>query len=230
MDIQVNRIQKAFKDKVVLEDISFEIASGTVCGLLGINGAGKSTLMKILCGLERADQGEVLFDREPLTANGQMNDRLGALIEAPAIYMNLSAYDNLKTKALLYGLGEERIREVLDLIGLASTGKKKAGKFSLGMKQRLGLGMAMLTEPDFLILDEPTNGLDPDGIRELLALIQRLKERQITILVSSHQLHEVSQVADQLLILHQGRICHNQANQTEEDLEQLFFRLVHGGA
>ncbi|MGT2951343.1 lantibiotic ABC transporter ATP-binding protein [Streptococcus cuniculi] len=228
MHLQVEHLQKEFKDKVVLQDLSFEIESGTVCGLLGVNGAGKSTLMKILFGLEKADKGQILMDGR------SQNDRdrsrtLGALIESPAIYQNLSAFDNLKTRALLYGISDERIWEVLRLVGLSDTGKKRVKAFSLGMKQRLGIGMAMLTEPRFLILDEPTNGLDPDGIKDLLQLIRSLKEQQMTILVSSHQLHEVSQIADQILILHQGQICYNEQNCHEDDLEQLFFSIVHGG-
>ncbi|MGT2800530.1 ABC transporter ATP-binding protein [Streptococcus marmotae] len=229
MHLQVTHLQKEFKDKVVLQDLSFEIESGTVCGLLGVNGAGKSTLMKILFGLEQADKGQVLMDGRLLNKDKDRGRLLGALIERPAIYQNLSAFDNLKTKALLYGISDERIWEVLRTIGLSDTGKKRAKAFSLGMKQRLGIGMAILTEPAFLILDEPTNGLDPDGIKDLLQLIRILKEKQMTILVSSHQLHEVSQVADQILILHQGRICYDRKSHQEDDLEQLFFHIVHGG-
>ena len=117
----------------------------------------------------------------------------------------------------------------MNLIGLANTGRKKAGKFSLGMKQRLGLGMAIITNPEFLILDEPTNGLDPDGIKELLDLINSLKQKGITILISSHQLHEVSKIVDDIVILHQGKIHYNQPNQDKQDLEKLFFSIVHGG-
>ena len=162
MQIQIKHIKKVFKDKEVLNDISFTIESGSICGLLGVNGAGKSTLMKTLYGLESQSAGEILFDGK--TSKEIKDDKkFGALIESPAIYMNLSAFDNLKTKALLYDIPDETIRETLNLIGLANTGRKKAGKFSLGMKQRLGLGMAIITNPEFLILDEPTNGLDPDG-------------------------------------------------------------------
>lgn len=225
MQVEVQSLSKTFKGRVVLQDLSLTIPSGSVCGLLGINGAGKSTLMKILFGLERADSGRILFDGRERT-----HQQLGTLIERPAIYGNLSAYDNLKTKALLYGLPKERILQVLEQIGLADTGKKKAGKFSLGMKQRLGLGMAILTQPDFLILDEPTNGLDPDGILELIQLIRRLKAQGMTILVSSHQLSEISKVADSIAILHDGELVYQGANQGDQNLENLFFHIVHGGA
>lgn len=228
MQIQIKHIKKVFKDKEVLNDISFTIESGSICGLLGVNGAGKSTLMKILYGLESQSAGEILFDGK--TSKEIKDDKkFGALIESPAIYMNLSAFDNLKTKALLYDIPDETIRETLNLIGLANTGRKKAGKFSLGMKQRLGLGMAIITNPEFLILDEPTNGLDPDGIKELLDLINSLKQKEMTILISSHQLHEVSKIADDIVILHQGTIHYNQPNQDKQDLEKLFFSIIHGG-
>lgn len=229
MELQIKNIKKTYKDKIVLKKISLNIESGMVCGLLGVNGAGKSTLMKILFGLENPDDGVVPFDGKTQKQDAQMINKLGALIETPAIYMNLSAFDNLKTRALLYDIPDSEIQEILNLIGLSNTGKKKAGKFSLGMKQRLGLGMAIVTRPEFLILDEPTNGLDPDGIKELLALIIKLKNKGMTILVSSHQLHEVNQVADRIVILHNGEIHYNQKNNREENLEELFFKIVHGG-
>lgn len=225
MNIQVQKLRKSYKDREVLKNISFEIKEGSICGLLGINGAGKSTIMKIIFGLENADSGAVIF-------NGGKNAgiyEIGALIETPAIYMNLSAFDNLKTRALLYDISDERINEVLNLIGLSNTGKKKAGSFSLGMKQRLGLGMAIITSPDLLILDEPTNGLDPDGIKELLNLMISLKKSGMTILLSSHQLYEVSKVADKVVILHDGHIFYDGSNVQSDDLESLFFRIVHGG-
>ena len=225
MNIQVQKLRKSYKDREVLKNISFEIKEGSICGLLGINGAGKSTIMKIIFGLENADSGTVIF-------NGKKNAsiyEIGALIETPAIYMNLSAFDNLKTRALLYDISDERINEVLNLIGLSNTGKKKAGSFSLGMKQRLGLGMAIITSPDLLILDEPTNGLDPDGIKELLNLMISLKKSGMTILLSSHQLYEVSKVADKVVILHDGQIFYDGSNVQSDDLESLFIRIVHGG-
>lgn len=225
MNIQVQKLRKSYKDREVLKNISFEIKEGSICGLLGINGAGKSTIMKIIFGLENADSGAVIF-------NGGKNAgiyEIGALIETPAIYMNLSAFDNLKTRALLYDISDERINEVLNLIGLSNTGKKKAGSFSLGMKQRLGLGMAIITSPDLLILDEPTNGLDPDGIKELLNLMISLKKSGMTILLSSHQLYEVSKVADKVVILHDGQIFYDGSNVQSDDLESLFIRIVHGG-
>ena len=145
MQITVKQLSKSYKDKTILDNVTFTIESGTVCGLLGVNGAGKSTLMKILFGLLPKSSGEIQFDGIP---KGKQS--LGALIEAPAIYHNLSAFDNLKTKALLYDIPDSKIIKILEIIGLSNTRKKKAGKFSLGMKQRLGIGMAILTAPPIL--------------------------------------------------------------------------------
>ncbi|HEL0601863.1 TPA: ABC transporter ATP-binding protein [Streptococcus equi subsp. zooepidemicus] len=228
MEVIIQNLRKSYKDKEVLKGVSFKIEEGTICGLLGINGAGKSTIMKILFGLERADSGEVILNGKYKKVEGSKRFDIGALIESPAIYLNLSAFDNLKTRALLHDIPNERIYEVLQLVGLANTGKKKAGHFSLGMKQRLGLGMAIITNPDLLILDEPTNGLDPDGIKELLNLIRELKKLGMTILLSSHQLNEVSKVADKIVILNQGEIFYDDIKNTD-NLENLFFRIVHGG-
>lgn len=228
MRVKVTNLQKSYKDRDILKDISFTIKSGTICGLLGVNGAGKSTIMKILFGLEKPSSGNILFDEKTPQEIKKSDEKLGALIESPAIYMNLSAFENLKTRALLYDIPDSKIKETLTLIGLADTGRKRAGKFSLGMKQRLGIGMAIITNPEFLILDEPTNGLDPDGIQELLELITSLKRQGMTILISSHQLHEISQVADDIMILHNGEIRYNQPNH-HQDLGNLFFTIVHGG-
>ena len=191
MQITVKQLSKSYKDKTILDNITFTIESGTVSGLLGVNGAGKSTLMKILFGLVQKSSGEIRFD------------------------------GSSKNKHLIF--------ETLEIIGLSNTGKKKAGKFSLGMKQRLGIGMAILTNPQFLILDEPTNGLDPDGINELLNLIRSLKAKGMTILVSSHQLLEISKVADHILILDKGKIQYDGENKNVDSLERLFFKIVHGG-
>lgn len=225
MKLQIQNLSKSYKKQSVLQGISFDIHSGSICGLVGVNGAGKSTLMKIIYGLDKADSGLILYDGN----NHIATEEIGALIEKPAIYMNLSAFDNLKTRALLYGISDERIYDVLELIGLSHTGKKKAGHFSLGMKQRLGLGMALLTRPKLLILDEPTNGLDPEGIHSLLHLLVKLKQDCMTILISSHQLYDVSKVAEHIILLHQGHIRYNQPYHPNDNLENIFFTIVQGG-
>ena len=222
--VRMTGIMKEFPGVKALDNVKLDLYAGEVLALLGENGAGKSTLMKILFGLVQKSSGEIRFD-----GSSKNKHLLGALIEAPAIYHNLSAFDNLKTKALLYDIPDSKIYETLEIIGLSNTGKKKAGKFSLGMKQRLGIGMAILTNPQFLILDEPTNGLDPDGINELLNLIRSLKAKGMTILVSSHQLIEISKVADHILILDKGKIQYDGENKNVDSLERLFFKIVHGG-
>lgn len=224
MDVKIQGISKKFKDDPVLEEITFTIASGTICGLLGINGAGKSTLMKIIYALERADKGKVFYDGDIVVPK----ERLGALIEEPAIYKNLSAFDNLKTKGLLYGEDATKIRATLEKVGLKDAKKKRAGKFSVGMKQRLGIGMALLTEPSLLILDEPTNGLDPKGTAELLEFIKDLSAKGMTILVSSHQLDVITKVADQIVILDKGKIRYDALNDARIDLNKKFFEIVQG--
>lgn len=224
MDVKIQGISKKFKDNPVLEEITFTIASGTICGLLGINGAGKSTLMKIIYALEHADKGKVFYDGDTVVPK----ERLGALIEEPAIYKNLSAFDNLKTKGLLYGEDATKIRATLEKVGLKDAKKKRAGKFSVGMKQRLGIGMALLTEPSLLILDEPTNGLDPKGTAELLEFIKDLSAKGMTILVSSHQLDVITKVADQIVILDKGKIRYDALNDAKIDLNKKFFEIVQG--
>ena len=225
--ITIRNLSKEFKGQNVLKNITMEIPKNCVYGLLGANGAGKSTLLKTITGLLNPTSGEIYFEGHKWT-RADLAD-IGALIETPPIYENLTAWENMKVRALLLGIPDEKIQKVLKTVDLTDTGKKKAGSFSLGMKQRLGLGMAIITSPDLLILDEPTNGLDPDGIKELLNLMISLKKSGMTILLSSHQLYEVSKVADKVVILHDGQIFYDGSNVQSDDLESLFIRIVHGG-
>lgn len=185
-----------------LDQVSLRIPKGCVYGLLGPNGAGKSTFLKIITGMMRPDAGQVFFDGPPWQRNAL--ERIGALIETPPVYPNLTARENLRVRTLALGLPTERIDEVLDQVNLTDTGKKRAGQFSFGMKQRLGIAAALLNRPAFLILDEPTNGLDPFGIEELRELIRRLPKQGTTVLLSSHILSEVEQTADLVGILTEG--------------------------
>ena len=148
------------------------------------------------------------------------------MIEAPPLYENLTAYENLKTRALLYGLPDARIREVLEIVSLTDTGKKKAGHFSMGMKQRLGIAIALLNHPKLLILDEPTNGLDPIGITDLRELIRSFPKQGITVILSSHILSEVEQIADSIGIIANGRLGYQNRIQENGNLEQLFLDVV----
>ena len=197
--LETKELCKQYHKQTVLKNINMRIPKGCVYGLLGANGAGKSTLMKILCGMTRADAGEVFFDGKIWSR--KCIERIGALIELPPVYENLSAVDNLKVRTWTLGISDARILEVLDIVDLKNTGKKQVGKFSMGMKQRLGIAVALLNDPDFLILDEPANGLDPFGIRQLREMLVSFAESGMTVLVSSHILGEIQQTADYIGIL-----------------------------
>ncbi|TCZ67328.1 ABC transporter ATP-binding protein [Flaviaesturariibacter aridisoli] len=195
-------------DAVVLQDINLQVPAGAVYGFLGPNGAGKTTTLRLLLGLLRSQEGSIrLFGLDPATERLAILRRLGSLIEQPSLYGHLTARENLEVYRRIYGAAPERTEAVLELVDLARTGKKKAKQFSLGMKQRLSIAVALLHSPELLILDEPTNGLDPNGIIETRELIKRLnREQGVTIIVSSHILAEVEKMATHVGIIHQGRM------------------------
>lgn len=203
--VETENLTKNYGNKQVLNQVSMHVAQGDIYGFIGKNGAGKTTLMKILLGLTPATAGNVrLFGSMQLNAG---RHRIGALIEAPAFYNGCSAYENLQRFAILAGTPNQDLNALLQLVGLGDVGKKKAGKFSLGMKQRLGIAIAMLGDPDLLILDEPINGLDPEGIKEIRDLLLRLHhERNVTILVSSHLLDELAKITTRYGIINQGQL------------------------
>ena len=224
MMFQTNRLCKTFKTQKAVNEVSLHVRKGTIYGLLGPNGAGKSTTLKMLTGILKPISGEMLFDGQPWRR--EVLAQIGALIENPPIYENLSARENLKVRALLLGVDESRIDEVLSIVNLKNTGKKKAGQFSLGMNQRLGIAQALLNRPELLILDEPTNGLDPIGIEELRELIRSFPAKGITVILSSHILSEVQQVADDIGILANGILGYEGALDPNQDLEALFMDVV----
>lgn len=222
--IEIKNLSKSFKKQTVLKDISLSIPENCVYGLLGPNGAGKSTLLKMLTGLLRPDSGSIIF-RGHSWSRADLYE-IGGLIETPPIYENLSAWENLKVRALVLNETEERMREVLKIVDLTDTGKKPAGKFSLGMKQRLGIAIALLGRPKLLILDEPVNGLDPLGIQELRHLIRSFPEQGITVLVSSHILSEIQLTADYIGIMANGKLGYEGIVDESQDLEKLFMDIV----
>ncbi len=213
--------------QTAVADVDLHIGKGEVYGLLGPNGAGKSTTLKMICGMLRPTEGRILFDGHPW----QRDDlyAIGSLIEEAPIYPNLTARENLAVRTALFGLPDERIDEVLRTVDLANTDKKRAGRFSMGMKQRLGIALALIAHPRLLILDEPTNGLDPIGIEELRDLIRSFPERGITVLVSSHILSEVQQMADRIGIIYEGRLAYEDVLRPDEDLERLFMDVCRKG-
>ncbi len=222
--LQTTDLCKSFKKQKVVNHVSLNIEKGKVYGLLGPNGAGKSTTLKMLTGILKPTAGEIYFGGKPW--NRECLSRIGALIENPPVYGNLSARENLKVRSLLLGVDEKRIGEVLQMVSLTDTGKKRAGQFSLGMKQRLGIAMALLGKPELLILDEPTNGLDPIGIEELREMIRSFPKQGITVILSSHILSEVQMIADHVGIISNGILGYEGALVPGQDLEELFMKVV----
>lgn len=201
--LKVTDVCKKYGKTEVLKQMSFEVPKGSIYGLVGRNGAGKTTIMRIISGLQKPTSGKVEygFDHKGY-------GKIGALVELPSIYSSKSARENLIFQYMNLGLKiDDSIDEILKLISLDNTGKKKAGRFSLGMRQRLGIGMAMAGNPDMLILDEPINGLDPQGIIEIRDLLQRLnREKGITIIISSHILSELSKLATNFAFVEDGTV------------------------
>lgn len=215
--LRTKGLTKTYGQKTVVDKVSMNIAGGDIYGFIGKNGAGKTTTMKIILGTIFSDGGSIeLFGKK---ANNNARRRIGALIEAPGIYKNLTAYENLRRFSLLYGGDEKNIKEILEIVDLSDTGNKKAGEFSLGMRQRLGIGIAMLGSPDFLILDEPVNGLDPEAIKRVRdSLININREKKVTILISSHLLGELSKISTRYGIINNGRLVEEiTAQQLEKD-------------
>ena len=222
--LEINRLTKTFKKQTVVDEVSFGVTKNSVYGLLGPNGAGKSTTLKMITGMLQPSSGSISFEGH--TWSREHLRKIGALIETPPLYDNLTARDNLRVKTIMLGLPESRIDEVLQTVDLTGTGRKRAGQFSMGMRQRLGIALALLNRPKLLILDEPTNGLDPLGIQELRELIRSFPEQGITVILSSHILNEVELIADHIGIMAGGRLGYSGEIDHEEDLEALFMRVV----
>lgn len=206
-------LTKVYKETVAADRVNIHIKKGSIYGLIGKNGAGKTTIMKMIAGLAKPTSGSFEYSGFNCSEDEAFS-RIGALIEAPAIDTNLTGFDNIRIKCLAFGIGDKKyINDLLDLVGLSHTWKKKAGKYSLGQKQRLGIALALVGDPDFLILDEPINGLDPQGIAEVREMLNKLnQERKITILISSHILEELSKLATDYAIIDSGRIVEESTN------------------
>jgi len=217
--LQTKNLTKSYGNKTAVDNVSLTIEQGDILGLIGQNGAGKTTFMRLVTSLAKPDSGEItLFgetDPAKLTA---ARTRMGAVIEMPVLFTNLTAEQNLEYYRLQQGISDrKRVRDVLEIADLTNTGTKKFKNFSLGMKQRLGLALAILAHPDFLILDEPINGLDPTGIIAMRDLMKRLNSEGITLLISSHMLSELAQVATKYAIIHEGRLI---KSLTKEQLQE----------
>ncbi|RZJ66936.1 MAG: ABC transporter ATP-binding protein [Flavobacterium sp.] len=194
--------------EVILDDINLKVPSGSIYGFLGPNGAGKTTTLKLILGLLQKQQGEILIFGKTLEKNRfDILGNIGSLIENPSIYGHLTAIENLELLQKIYRCPKSRIAEVLELVGLSKTGNKKAGRFSLGMKQRLSIAISLLHDPSLLVLDEPTNGLDPNGILEIRELLKKLNsEMGITVIISSHLLPEIEKLVSHVGIIHKGKM------------------------
>lgn len=226
--LQTQNLTKQYGHFKALNSFSMSIPKGAIYGLVGKNGAGKTTLIRCICGLQKPTSGEYILYGQNNSSSGitKVRRRMGAVVETPSIYLGMTAEENIKLQCMNLGCPSyDGIGDLLHLVGLSDTGGKKAKNFSLGMKQRLGIAVALAGNPDFLVLDEPINGLDPQGIVEIRELILRLnQERQITVLISSHILSELSRLATHYGFVDQGELI---KEISAEDLEAACRKCIH---
>ncbi|MEV0660675.1 ABC transporter ATP-binding protein [Actinomadura luteofluorescens] len=222
--IEAANLTKRYGETVAVNDLSFKVEPGKVTGFLGPNGAGKSTTMRLLLGLDRPDAGDATIDGAHYRDLARPLEVVGALLEARAVHPGRSAFNHLLCLAQTQGIGKERVQEVVDLVGLQSAARKRAGAFSLGMGQRLGIAAALLGDPRVLILDEPVNGLDPEGIIWIRTLMKNLASDGRTVFVSSHLMNEMAVTADHLIVIGRGRLVADCS--TEEFIERASGRTV----
>jgi ABC-2 type transport system ATP-binding protein len=222
--IEVRGLSKSFEDRWVLSNVNFQVEEGDIFGYLGPNGAGKTTTLRIMLGLLKPTHGEALINGKDMANDGDMRKRVGVLLEKNGIYDRLSAHDNLQYFARLYGVDdvERKITEQLELVGLTDRRDQKAGKFSKGMKQRLGLARAMIHDPEIMFLDEPSSGLDPEAQKLMRDIILEMsKKKKITVFLNSHNLDEVQRVCNRIAILQYGTI---RAYDTVENMRSTYSR------
>ncbi len=204
--IEVKHVKKSFKNNLVLKDINLSVEKGQICGIVGRNGSGKTVLFKCLCGFLKIDEGEILINGKTVKTD-QPHKELGIIIESPGFLRHYSGFQNL---AFLMGLtqkvSKERICQVLDLVGLSAEANKRVGKYSMGMRQRLGIAQAIMDNPPILILDEPMNGLDNQGVEDMRKLLKRLREQGKTILLASHNQEDIRQLCDIVYEMDLGKI------------------------
>lgn len=206
--LEVKNINKFFGKKQILKDINFDIEEGEILGFVGPNGSGKTTTIKIILGLQKASSGEVYINGENIKENFENAIRkVGAIVESPDMYMYLSGLDNLKLVANYYNISHDKIDSIVEFVGLKDRIKDTVSKYSLGMRQRLGIAQAILNKPNLLIVDEPTNGLDPSGIIEFRKMLKELaKKEKMSIFISSHNLAEIENICDKVLLINEGEI------------------------
>ncbi|WP_129670183.1 ABC transporter ATP-binding protein [Phytoactinopolyspora endophytica] len=220
--IDVRELTKRYDDTVAVDDLSFTVRPGHVTGFLGPNGAGKTTTMNVALGLHAPTSGEVLINGRRYRETRRPLHEIGALLDAGAVHPGRSALHHLQVLALTNGIGPRRVEETLEMVGLAGVARKKVGGFSLGMKQRLGVAAALLGDPAVVVLDEPVNGLDPDGVRWIRELLRSLAAEGRTVLLSSHLMSEMELTADRLVVIGRGRLI---TDTTVGELAERFGRL-----
>lgn len=235
--LEIKNLFKSYGKRKIINNLNMTVFKGDVYGFLGANGEGKTTTIRMITSLIRSDYGEILINEKSVIKNrDQAIKNIGAMVESPKFYENLSGYENLKLMAkLIDGTSDEDIYKLLELVGLKDRSKDKFASYSMGMKQRLGIANALLGNPDLIILDEPTNGLDPYGMRDINELIVSLaKTSNKTFIISSHLLHEMEGICNRVGILHNGKLCiegHVKKLVSENNvsnLEELFFDKVGG--
>ncbi|HEV8105710.1 MAG TPA: ATP-binding cassette domain-containing protein [Gaiellaceae bacterium] len=204
--ISARELTKDYGDKRAVDSLTFEVRPGIVTGFLGPNGAGKSTTMRLVLGLDRPTAGNVIVNGKPYARHAAPLHEVGALLEARSIHTGRSARNHLRALAQTHGISRRRVEELIDLVGLHDVARKRAGKFSLGMSQRLGIATALLGDPQTVMLDEPVNGLDPEGIQWIRGLLRGLASEGRTVFVSSHLMSEMSMTADHLIVIGKGRL------------------------
>ena len=207
--IEAQGLTKRYGDTTAVDDVTFTIRPGIVTGFLGPNGAGKSTTMRLILGLDRPTSGSVTVNGRDFRSSPAPLHEVGALLEAKAVHTSRSAYNHLRVLAATHGISRRRVKTVLDLVGLADVGRRRAGAFSLGMGQRLGIAAALLGDPGVLLLDEPVNGLDPEGIRWVRDLLKGLAHEGRTVFVSSHLMSEMALTAEHVVVVGRGRVIAN---------------------
>jgi ABC-2 type transport system ATP-binding protein len=209
--IEARGLTKRYGDKLAVDDLTFNVRPGVVTGFLGPNGAGKSTTMRMIMGLDAPTSGTVTVNGKPYAEHTRPLQEVGALLEARAVHTGRSARNHLLAMAATAGIGSDRVEEVIDLVGLADVASKRVGSFSLGMGQRVGIASALLADPETLILDEPVNGLDPDGVRWIRNLLRRLANEGRTVFLSSHLMSEMALTADHVIVVGRGRLLRDQS-------------------
>jgi len=219
--IEARNLTKRYGDTTAVDDLSFTVRPGIVTGFLGPNGSGKSTTMRLILGLDRADAGDVTVSGKHYADHAAPLHEVGALLEARSVHTGRSAYNHLLALALTHGIPRRRVDELIELVGLEKVARKRAGQFSLGMGQRLGIAAALIGDPDVVMLDEPVNGLDPDGIRWVRDLMRALAAEGRTVFVSSHLMSEMSVTADHLIVIGRGKLL------ADESVEHFIHR--HSG-